>query len=101
MEEAVKAGLGTALVQSGSLIEPGTAAFVSEARRRQDYEEIALEVVKSGVDIMLGAGEEWLLPKGTQGRFGVGARTDKRSLRKSYERRGCPITFPALQQLPR
>lgn len=93
MEEAVKAGLGTALVQSGSLIEPGTAAFVSEARRRQDYEEIALEVVKSGVDIMLGAGEEWLLPQGTQGRFGIGKRTDRRNLIKELQSQGYTVVY--------
>lgn len=80
MEDAIAAGLGTALLQSGSLIEPGTAAFVSEAERRAEYEEIALEVTLSGVDIMLGAGEEWLLPEGVQGRFGEGARTDGRNL---------------------
>lgn len=93
MEEAVKAGLGTALVQSGSLIEPGTAAFVSEARRRQDYEEIALEVIESGVDIMLGAGEEWLLPKGIQGRFGMGARTDERNLIEELTAAGYTIVY--------
>ncbi len=93
MEEAVKAGLGTALVQSGSLIEPGTAAFVAEANRRQDYEEIALEVVESGVDIMLGAGEEWLLPKGIQGRFGMGARTDGRNLIEELTAAGYRIVY--------
>ncbi|MGL4609510.1 MAG: alkaline phosphatase, partial [Trueperaceae bacterium] len=40
----------------------------------------ALEVIESGADIMLGAGEEWLLPEGTEGRFGEGARTDGRNL---------------------
>ncbi|MGL4609610.1 MAG: alkaline phosphatase, partial [Trueperaceae bacterium] len=80
MEDAIAAGLGTALLQSGSLIEPGSAAFVAEAEQRSDYEEIALEVIESGADIMLGAGEEWLLPEGTEGRFGEGARTDGRNL---------------------
>jgi alkaline phosphatase len=93
MEEAVEAGLGTALVQSGSLIEPGTAAFVSEAPSRRDYEEIALEVVESGVDIMLGAGEEWLLPEGVQGRFGVGQRTDGRNLIAELEEMGYTVVY--------
>lgn len=93
MEEAVNAGLGTALVQSGSLIEPGTAAFVSEAVARSDYEEIALEVAESGVDIMLGAGEEWLLPEGTEGRFGPGARTDGRNLIQELEQNGYTVVY--------
>lgn len=93
METAVAAGLGTALVQSGSLIEPGTAAFVAEAAARSDYEEIALEVVESGVDIMLGAGEEWLLPEGTEGRFGPGARTDGRNLIRELEEAGYTVVY--------
>ena len=76
MQQAVRTGIGTALVQTGSLIEPGTAAFVARAPKRRDYEQIALQVVNSGVQIMLGAGEEWLLPEGERGRFGEGRRTD-------------------------
>jgi alkaline phosphatase len=93
MEEAVNAGLGTALVQSGSIIEPGTAAFVAEAPSRRDYETIALQVIESGVDIMLGAGEEWLLPEGVQGRFGVGKRTDGRNLIEEAKSDGYAVVY--------
>jgi alkaline phosphatase len=93
MQDAVVAGLGTALLQSGSLIEPGTAAFVSEAERRAEYEEIALEVIESGVDIMLGAGEEWLLPEGVQGKFGEGARTDGRNLMEEVTEAGYTVVY--------
>ncbi len=93
MEDAIEAGLGTALVQSGSIIEPGTAAFVAEAESRREYEEIALEVVESGVDIMLGAGEEWLLPEGEEGRFGIGKRTDGRNLIEEAEDNGYTVVY--------
>lgn len=93
MEDAVNAGLGTALVQSGSIIEPGTAAFVAEATSRREYEEIALQVIESGVDILLGAGEEWLLPEGVQGRFGVGKRTDGRNLIEEAQANGYVVVY--------
>ena len=93
MEEAVAAGLGTALVQSGSIIEPGTAAFVAEVPKRSDYEEIALQVVESGVDIILGAGEEWLLPEGVQGRFGQGKRKDGRNLIEEAKKKGYVVVY--------
>ncbi|MFS8865995.1 alkaline phosphatase [Synechococcus sp. H55.9] len=93
MEDAIEAGLGTALVQSGSIIEPGTAAFVAEAPKRSDYEEIALEVVESGVDIILGAGEEWLLPEGVQGRFGQGKRKDGRNLIEEAKKKGYAVVY--------
>ncbi len=93
VEEAVAAGIGTALVQSGSVIEPGTAAFVAEAKSRRDYQEIALEVVESGVDIMLGAGEEWLLPEGVRGRFGMGKRSDGRNLIEELKVKGYTVVY--------
>ena len=103
MEDAVACGLGTALVQTGSLVEPGTAVFVAEAENRYaDVEEIALEVVESGVDILLGAGEELLLPKGVQGRFGAGMRSDGRNLIEEARARGYAVVYTReeMQALP-
>ena len=93
MQQAVQSGIGSALVQTGSLIEPGTAAFVARAPQRRDYEQIALQVVNSGVQVMLGAGEEWLLPEGVQGRFGEGSRTDGLNLIDRLEERGYAIVY--------
>lgn len=103
MEDAVECAMGTALVQTGSLIEPGTAVFVADAENRYaDVEEIALEVIESGVDILLGAGEELLLPKGVQGRFGVGMRSDGRNLIEEATARGYAVvhTRAEMQALP-
>jgi alkaline phosphatase len=92
MQEALACELGTALVQTGSIIEPGTAVFVADAESRyEDREEISAEVIESGVDILLGAGEEWLLPEGEQGRFGVGRRTDGRNLIDEARERGYAV----------
>ena len=76
MEEAIRAGFATGLVQSGDLTEPGTAAFVSSVKERDMYGEIAKQVIESKVDVILGGGEGWLLPKGVAGRHGAGARAD-------------------------
>lgn len=93
METAVAAGLGTALVQTGSVIEPGTAAFVAAVPRRQDYEEIARQVLESGVEILLGGGEEWFLPRGVRGRFGEGARSDGRNLIERARELGYTVVY--------
>ena len=103
MEDAVAAGLGTALLQTGSLIEPGTAAFVAEAAERDDYEEIALEVIESGVDIAFGGGEQWLLPAGTRGRHcEEGLRTDGQNLIERAEALGYTVVYDRdeLQAVP-
>ncbi len=94
MEDAVDCGLGTALVQTGTLVEPGTAAFVSNVDDRYaDREQIALDVVESNVDIVLGAGEEWLLPEGVEGRFGTGRRSDGRNLVEELRERGYTVVY--------
>jgi len=94
MEDAVDCGLGTALVQTGTLVEPGTAVFVSNVDDRyEDRAQIALDVVESGVDIVLGAGEEWLLPEGVEGRFGIGRRSDRRNLIEELRERGYAVVY--------
>jgi alkaline phosphatase len=75
--EARDAGLGTALINTGHIGEPGTAAFVANSRLRTDTDTIAVQVVRSGVDILLSGGETLLLPEGVTGRFGeAGVRKD-------------------------
>jgi alkaline phosphatase len=76
MEEAIEAGFATALIQTGCISEPGTAAFVASVKERGAREEIAKQVIESGVDVILGGGERWLLPEGVPGRHGVGGRKD-------------------------
>jgi len=93
MQQALVAGMGTALIQTGSLIEPGTATFVARAPNRGDYEDIAEQIVHSGVEVLLGAGEEWLLPEGVEGRFGEGSRTDGKNLIEEIEARGYTLVY--------
>lgn len=81
LREAQSKGVRTGLVNSGSMIEPGTACFVAKVPARDNYAEIAAQVVESGVDVILSGGEEWMLPKGTSGRHvRDGLREDGRNL---------------------
>jgi glycerophosphoryl diester phosphodiesterase len=85
MEEAIAAGKGTALIQSGHIGEPGSAAFVAETtnrdldspdvRARDKTAEIAEQVIRSGVQVIMAGGEVYLLPQGTTG-FHVTAEID-------------------------
>lgn len=76
MDEAIAVGKATALVQSGHIAEPGTAAFVAKTlnrvpdpdiRARDKKAEIAEQVIRSGVNVILGGGEVYMLPQGTTG----------------------------------
>lgn len=95
MREAQQRGKRTALVQSGDIIEPGTAAFVASVPARSQYEEIAAQVMRSGVDIILAGGEQWLLPLGTTGHHGPGKRSDGRNLIEEARQAGYTIVYTA------
>jgi glycerophosphoryl diester phosphodiesterase len=83
LEEAIAAGKATALIQSGHIGEPGTAAFAAATtnrvgnniRAREKTAEIAEQVIRSGTQIIMAGGEVYLLPKGTTG-FHVTAQID-------------------------
>ncbi len=75
-QEAMAAGRAVGLIQSGNITEPSTAVFVSSAEDRDNEEEIALEVIESGAQVIMAGGERALLPEGVAGRHGEGIRTD-------------------------
>ncbi len=94
MEEALEAGFATGFVQSGSLTEPGTAAFVASVGAWEAHEEeIAKQVIESGVKVILGGGEKWLLPTGTTGRHGEGGRGDGVNLIEIAEQLGYTVVY--------
>lgn len=103
MHEAMEQGIRTGLVNSGSIIEPGTACFVASAESRKNGEEITRQVVESGVDVILSGGEEWFLPVGTKGRHGgEGRRADGRNLADWARENGYAVVYTReeLEALP-
>ncbi|MBF2006139.1 alkaline phosphatase [Chlorogloeopsis fritschii PCC 9212] len=75
MEEAVAAKKGTAIINSGIIPEPGTGAFSAKTASRLQFAEITKQIVESGVDVILGGGEVWYLPKGTVGKHATATQT--------------------------
>jgi glycerophosphoryl diester phosphodiesterase len=103
LEDAIAAGKATAVINSGFIAEPGTGAFLAEVENRGDVETITLQVLESGVDVILGGGEIHYLPVGTVGRFGQeGIRTDGRNLIEEAEAAGFTVVYDRdeLQNLP-
>jgi glycerophosphoryl diester phosphodiesterase len=103
MEEAIAAGKPTAVIQSGFIAEPGTGVFLADAANRGDVAEITLQIIESGVDVILGGGEIHYLPTETIGEFGEeGIRTDGRNLIEEAEADGYTVvnTLEELQNLP-
>ncbi len=92
-QEAMDAGMAVALVQSGHISEPGTAAFVASNERRSNTHEIALDVIESGAQVIMAGGERFLLPEGVEGRHGPGQREDGLNLIERAEELGYTVVF--------
>ena len=102
LKEAQLKSFKTGLVQSGVLMEPGTAVFASSSDSRKDYFKITEQLIRSKTDILLGGGEKYLLPKNVKGRFGQGIRPDNKNLIQIAQQEGYHIiyTLKELKHIP-
>jgi alkaline phosphatase len=95
-EEALAAGLRVGLLNSGTITEPGTGAFVARVDDRYRHEAIALQVLRSGAQVILGGGERYFLPAGAPGRHArAGVRRDGLHLVDSARARGYTVVYTA------
>lgn len=79
-KQALARGIPVGLVNSGTAPEPGTAAFIADAKSRGDYADIALALVNSNIPVLFSGGERHFLPESAQGVHGPGARKDSTDL---------------------
>lgn len=93
MQEAKSEGMLTGIVNSGHIIEPGTGVFVASSTSRKNTEEIAKKIVQSGTNLILSGGEDYLLPKGMQGKFCEGKREDGINLIEWAKENGYTIIY--------
>lgn len=96
MEEAIKAGKGTAIINSGMIHEPGTGAFLAKSSSRRNFADITKQIVESGADVILGGGEMWYLPKGVAGRHSTASqsqRTDGLNLVEIAKKKGYTVVY--------
>lgn len=80
MMDAQRAGKAIGIVNSSSVTEPGTGAFLARVDAREDESEIAEQILAARPNVILGGGEAFFLPRGVQGVHGEGQRTDGRNL---------------------
>jgi alkaline phosphatase len=105
MQQAIGQGIGTAIINSGIISEPGTGAFLAKVPNRRKHAEITRQIVESGADVILGGGEVWYLPKGTVGRHTKATeskREDGINLIELAKRKGYSVVYTRneLQNLP-
>lgn len=81
LEMAQETGKSVGLVTTVQLAHATPASFAAHNANRDDYLGIALDMFEHDVDVLLGGGEDYLLPAGTPGCYpDDGDRTDGRNL---------------------
>lgn len=77
LEMAEARGMPTGLISTSSIVHATPASFAAHNRYRKNYEEIALDMSKAGVDLMIGGGLKYF-----------NRRKDDRDLTKEMRARG-------------
>lgn len=93
MREAQHVGKAVGIVNSSSVTEPGTGAFLASVANRDDEAEIAAQILAARPDVILGGGEMFFLPKSARGRHGQGARDDQRNLIEEAKAAGYTVVY--------
>ena len=91
--QAIRAGLPVGVVNSGTSTEPGTGCFLTSVPKRSMHDEIAVQLIESGAEVILGGGEQFFLPEGVKGRHGVGVRADDRNVIEEARQKGYHVVF--------
>ena len=93
MMEAQQNGINIGIINSGSIVEPGSGVFVSSDVSRENDEDISKKIIESGADLILSGGEQLLIPKGDEGIHGPGRRKDGLNLIEIAEQNGYYVVY--------
>ena len=90
LEAAERYGLATGLVTTVYVNHATPAAFAAHVPNRRQYNDIAAEMLTSGVDVLLGGGARYFIPEAEGGR-----REDGRNLIAEAEEMGYTVVRTA------
>ncbi|MGH8105565.1 MAG: alkaline phosphatase, partial [Arenimonas sp.] len=64
MREAQASGKAVGIVNSSTIAEPGSAAFLAQVNDRKNEAEIISQILAAKPDVIMGGGEQYYLPVG-------------------------------------
>ena len=99
LAEAAAAGNAVGIVNSGTITEPGTGVFAASVVQRSNHSEIVSQILEAEPQVILGGGERFFLPEGTQGVHGPGVRRDGRDVVAEARAHGYAIVYDRDQLL--
>lgn len=97
IEQAEAAGLSTGLVTTGEVTDASTAAFGAHVESRSEQTEIAKQYIEeTGVDVILGGGEDFWYPAGNEGMIeGGNSQSDQGNLVERAQDLGYEYVYDA------
>jgi alkaline phosphatase len=96
-EQSKKLGLSTGIIVTSSVAHATPGAFVAHTKDRYDQVEIAYQMVNQNIDMVIGGGLKYFLPKSLSGE-----REDKLNLKEKLYGKGyyLPDSFKELSVIP-
>ncbi len=89
LELARQAGYATGLISTASIQHATPAAFYSHRAHRDWYNLIANDLVDSRIDVLMGGGKQYMIPRDTMcEEGGVSRREDSRNLIAEMQKKG-------------
>ncbi len=82
LEEAEERGLATGLVATATIVHATPAAFIAHQKLRVFYEDIAADILKTDVDLLIGGGKKYFDRR----------ENDDRNLYKELEKKGYRVS---------
>lgn len=89
LEEAEERGLATGLIATSTIVHATPAAFISHVVSREQYEEIALDMAKTEVDLLIGGGKKYFDRRDM----------DERNLYKEFEKKGYYVSDYSYEEI--
>lgn len=82
LEEAEENGLATGLIATSTIVHATPAAFIAHVVSREQYEEIAVDMLKTPVDLLIGGGKKYFDRR----------EIDNRNLYEEFAQKGYKVT---------
>ncbi len=89
LEQAEKRGLASGLVATSTIVHATPAAFISHVPSREQYEDIALDFLKTDIDLFIGGGQQYFDRR----------KNDERNLWQELEARNYLVSSQVKQEL--
>jgi alkaline phosphatase len=89
LEEAEENGMATGLIATSTIVHATPAAFIAHVVSREQYEEIAVDMLKTQVDLLIGGGKKYFDRRDM----------DNRNLYEELAQKGYKVTDYSLEDM--